>query len=154
MLTFNQRYLMKTKFILCIFFFIIGLQWGFSQENIAYSPGDSLMVAALKDFSIKAEKPRFELYPTNNIWNFLKLNTVTGAITIVQFSLNDDDRFEYELDSSNKLLIAEENVVCGRFKLIPTNNTYNFLLLDQINGRVWQVQWSFDKKDRQVIRIY
>ena len=33
-----------------------------------------------------------------------------------------------------------------RFKLYPTQNIYTFLLLDTINGRTWQVQWSLDNK--------
>ena len=41
----------------------------------------------------------------------------------------------------------------GRFKLYPTSNTYNFLLLDAENGRTWQVQWGFEKDERFVIEI-
>jgi hypothetical protein len=42
----------------------------------------------------------------------------------------------------------------GRFFLYPTDNIYNFILLDQIDGRAWQVQWNIEKSDRMVIRIY
>lgn len=41
----------------------------------------------------------------------------------------------------------------GRFKLVPTTNMWNFLLLDQIDGDVWQVQWSQEPKNRIVIKI-
>lgn len=30
----------------------------------------------------------------------------------------------------------------GRFTLYPTQNVFTFILLDQIDGRMWQVQWS------------
>ncbi|MBU2928600.1 hypothetical protein [Winogradskyella psychrotolerans] len=40
------------------------------------------------------------------------------------------------------------------YRLFSTKNIYNFILLDQIDGRTWQVQWSIDKEDRMVIRIY
>jgi len=42
----------------------------------------------------------------------------------------------------------------GRFFLYPTTNIYNFILLDQIDGRTWQVQWNTEKSDRMVLRIY
>ena len=42
----------------------------------------------------------------------------------------------------------------GRFFLYPTTNIYNFILLDQIDGRTWQVQWNTEKSDRVVKRIY
>ena len=30
----------------------------------------------------------------------------------------------------------------------------NFILLDQIDGRVWQVQWNIDKENRGIWQIY
>ena len=42
----------------------------------------------------------------------------------------------------------------GRFFLYPTENSFNFLLLDQEEGRVWQVQWNIDADKRAVVRIY
>ena len=38
-------------------------------------------------------------------------------------------------------------------KEITAQNIYNFILLDQIDGRVWQVQWSFKANERFVIPI-
>ena len=34
-----------------------------------------------------------------------------------------------------------------RFKLYKTDNMWNFLLLDSVNGRVWQCQYSVEKKE-------
>ena len=42
----------------------------------------------------------------------------------------------------------------GRFKLYPTGNMYNFIMVDVINGRSWQVQWNNDKNKRIVDRFY
>ena len=42
----------------------------------------------------------------------------------------------------------------GRFFLYPTQNMYNFILLDQIDGRTWQVQWSTEKSQRGTWAIY
>ena len=41
----------------------------------------------------------------------------------------------------------------GRFKLYPTGNMYNFIMVDVIDGRTWQVQWHHDEDKRLVIRF-
>ena len=42
----------------------------------------------------------------------------------------------------------------GRFKLYPTGNMYNFIMVDVIEGRTWQIQWSVKEDKRLVFRIY
>ena len=42
----------------------------------------------------------------------------------------------------------------GRFKLYPTDNMYNFIMVDVIEGRTWQIQWSVKEDKRLVFRIY
>ena len=93
----------------------------------------------------------FRLYQTNNRWTFLKLDTRTGIINHVQYS-TDGKAMQYYL---NVTPLAEgEDAKPGRFFLYPTENTFNFILLDQINGRVWQVQWNIDEENRGVWRIF
>lgn len=87
----------------------------------------------------------FRLFQTNNRWTFLKLDTRTGIIKHVQYS-TEGDAMQYDLN--NVPLVTEEEAKPGRFFLYPTENTFNFLLLDQIDGRVWQVQWSIEKEYR------
>lgn len=95
--------------------------------------------------------PIYKLYPTRNMWNFLKLDTRNGKISIVQFSVEDNEKqFEYEL--SNKALC--KNNAPGRFMLQPTENIYNFIMLDQVSGQTYQVQWSFDEEKRFVTPIH
>ena len=94
----------------------------------------------------------YELFPTQNIWTFLKLNTRDGRIAIVQFDVSSNNRMETDLNISP--LVEEQNAQNGRFTLYPTSNLYNFILLDQIDGRVWQVQWSFEKDKRMILPIY
>lgn len=95
----------------------------------------------------------FRLFQTNNRWTFLKLDTRNGVITHVQYSTeNRSQMIEYSLNSIP--LVEEVDAKPGRFFLYPTENTYNFILLDQIDGRVWQVQWSIDADSRGIWRIY
>lgn len=98
------------------------------------------------------ETARYKLYPTQNMWNFIKLDTQTGKMWMVQFSVEDsNDRFVYDLNPL--YLYFNDDMVNGRFELYPTQNSWNFILLDQIDGRTWQVQWSFDKDKRGIVPI-
>lgn len=100
-------------------------------------------------YSAKTD-PIYKMYPTENMWNFLKLDTRNGKISIVQFSVSDNDQqFEYTLSDVAQV----DNKMPGRFTLIPTKNIYNFIMLDQISGQSYQVQWSFDADKRFVIPI-
>lgn len=91
----------------------------------------------------------YELYPTQNFYTFLKLNTKTGQVSQVQYAINNDDRFEIGINDAP--LVEGYASEVGRFKLSPTQNMYNFLLLDQITGQVWQVQWHIEDDKRGVI---
>lgn len=94
----------------------------------------------------------FKLYPTTNMWTFLKLDTRNGRIWQVQYSTKGDDyRFQTYINEND---LTYNNGKSSRFELYPTQNMYNFIMLDKSNGRVWQVQWSMEKKDRVIIRIY
>ena len=94
----------------------------------------------------------YKLYPTKNIWTFIKLNTSNGQMNQVHFSLNDSEE-QGELILSIKRLAFGKDAVNGRFELYPTENMYNFILLDKIDGKTWQVQWSFDVKNRGIFPL-
>ncbi len=95
---------------------------------------------------------RFKLFPTQNMWTFIKLDTQTGQMWQVQYSLKSEkERFEYDLNSHS--LVTNGKKVNGRFELYPTQNIYNFILLDRIDGQVWQVQWSFDAENRLIVPV-
>ncbi|WP_396197134.1 hypothetical protein [Flavobacterium sp.] len=94
----------------------------------------------------------YKLFPTTNIWTFIKLNTRTGQLWQVQFHTEDEKRFETTLNLTTR--VTPENEINDRFTLYPTQNTYNFILLDQIDGRMWQVQWSIDYDKRLVLPIF
>lgn len=97
----------------------------------------------------------FQLFPTQNMWNFIKLNTQTGEMWQVQYSVNDDDSRIGVTLNDLVLIGSTDKKVNGRFTLYPTENMYTFLLLDTIDGRVWQVQWSTQSNHRGIIgQIY
>ena len=95
---------------------------------------------------------KYILYPTTNMWAFLKLDTSTGIITQVHFSVGDDNRAEVNLNPYS-LLGYDETQTNGRFALYPTQNMFNFILLDTKSGQTWQVQWSNDSDKRGIVKI-
>ncbi|RKD18205.1 hypothetical protein BCY91_15470 [Pelobium manganitolerans] len=94
----------------------------------------------------------YRLFSTRNMYTFIKLDTRNGKMWQVQWGTESKYRFETTLSDISRVEKEEEKN--GRFFLYPTTNIYNFILLDQIDGRAWQVQWAMEEKDRMVLRIY
>ena len=110
--------------------------------------------------------PKFKLYKTDNMYTFLKLDTATGQINQMQYSVGEDLQGEVVLqwrnlctsDMSDEdfLKIDWENTPFpnNRYILKPTENMYNFILLDQTDGRMWQIQWSMEAENRGIVHDY
>lgn len=125
---------------------------------------DSIHNMRLKQ-SIKDKQSfgRYKLYPTNNMYNFLKLDTSKGIITIIQWNTETKKRFEYGYISRAYYDLLESEGIdysiddyrrpIGRFELKGTTNNWTFILLDTFNGNTYQVQWGFDLNDRYAIKI-
>lgn len=92
---------------------------------------------------------RYKMYPTENIYIFLKLDTQTGRIEQVQWNLDEDKEFTCIINSINLALDYDTN----SFELYPTKNIYQFVLLDKLTGRTWHVQWGLEYKKRWIRRI-
>jgi hypothetical protein len=90
----------------------------------------------------------YVLYPTTNMYTFLKLDTRNGKIWQVQYSL-DNNEFECILNDTELTHYGKP----GQFALYPTTNHWTFILLDTINGDTYHVQWSQDKDKRGIYRI-
>ena len=92
-------------------------------------------------------KESYTLYKTENYYTFIKLNTQTGQLWQVHWCL-EGEKCQYVVElSSEKLAYTQKP---GRFRLFSTINMYNFILLDEVDGRTWQVQWSHKEKDRGI----
>ncbi len=90
----------------------------------------------------------YRLYPTKNIYTFLKLNTRTGQIHQVQWFRESEKEFSMPLNMKD--LSSGRH---SKFELYPTQNIYTFLLLDKSDGRMWHVQWSTDAEYRWISQI-
>ncbi|MCO5234859.1 MAG: hypothetical protein M9933_01220 [Chitinophagaceae bacterium] len=102
--------------------------------------------------NISTDSAVSRLFSTQNMYTFIKLDTRNGKMSQVQWSTKGSEyRFETTLSDISRVDKVDERV--GRFFLYPTTNIYNFILLDQIDGRTWQVQWG-KEGERMVIPIY
>ena len=97
-------------------------------------------------------KQRYKLYQTENIYTLLQLDTKTGMIEQVQWSLDSEN--EGSVTINNDDLNYGYGHGSGSFELYPTKNMYQFILLDKTSGRKWHVQWGMKTKERWIRRIY
>jgi hypothetical protein len=131
---------MKTIFFTITFILFTGASFGQArQTNLAIQTQIS-------------ENTIYRLFPTQNFWTFIKLDTRNGKMWQVHFSVNDDSKTG-ELVLNSLALVDKEEEANGRFTIYTTENIYNFLLLDQISGAVIQVQWSTDAKKRGIVSV-
>ncbi len=135
-------------FIICVYSFSTTFTMA-QSNNFKVVSSDSTIINNVK--IEKVDNVVYRLYPTENMWTFIKLNTRNGKMWQVQYSIEGENRFETFLNIIP--LIAKDYEENGRFTLYPTQNMYNFILLDQIDGRLWQAQWSIKPENRGIIPI-
>lgn len=97
-------------------------------------------------------KERYKLYQTENIYTLLQLDTKTGMIEQVQWSLDSDNEGSVTINSDD--LTYGYGYGSGSFELYPTKNMYQFILIDKTNGKKWHVQWGMESSKRWIRRIY
>ena len=97
-------------------------------------------------------KNRYKLYQTENIYTFLQLDTKTGQIKQVQWSLDSDKEGSVTINDDD--LSYGYGYGSGSFELYPTKNMYQFVLLDKTDGRKWHVQWGMEYGNRWIRRIF
>lgn len=140
------------KYVLFIMSIIIAIN-GYSQTT-KNDVCDSTLTSISKqleviEFRINGMN-RFKLYPTENIYTFLKLDTATGKIDQLQWSLESDNEGSVPINSDDLSLDSG----CGTFELYPTMNMYQFILLDKVSGRQWHIQWGMKSSQRWIRRFY
>ena len=98
-------------------------------------------------------KGRYKLYQTENLYTLLQLDTKTGKIEQLQWSLDSDKEGTFTINDED--LTWGLGYGSGTFELYPTKNMYQFILIDKTDGRKWHVQWGTGgDKSRWIRRIY
>lgn len=139
---------------MALFFTLISISMsGYSQSKQNETRDSTLIhiTQLLEDIQYRTTKvDRFKLYPTENIYTFLKLDTATGEIDQIQWSLDSEKEGSVTINNVD-LSYGTGN---GTFELYPTKNIYQFLLLDKVTGRQWHVQWGMESTKRWIVKIY
>ena len=65
-----------------------------------------------------------------------------------------EDKAYFKPFTLEERLVYKKIAKNGRFKLYPTDNSYNFIMVDVITGDSYQVQWNIDKEKRLVYKFY
>lgn len=97
-------------------------------------------------------KTRYKLYETENIYTLLRLDTKTGMIDQVQWSLDSEKEGTFTINGED--LTYGFGVGSGSFELYPTKNMYQFILINKTDGWMWHVQWGIGDQKRWIRRIY
>ena len=92
-------------------------------------------------------QPRFKMLSPQNLFIFLKLDTATGKIWMVQYGMGDRKGVVVPLDDTS-LLDPEATEVNGRYELYSTENMFTYILLDTQKGNTYQVQWNIEEENR------
>jgi hypothetical protein len=120
----------------------------FSQASQCATPANSPPVTQAP--TIAGYPPRYVQFKTGNMWNFFLLDSRTGRLWQVQFTVSD---------SGNRIIVPINKEVLapdgfdGRFTLTLTENMWTGLLLDAKTGHVWQCQFSLEPQNRGCIAI-
>lgn len=116
---------------------------------------DSIMLAEIQLLEqIETDlswKNRFKMYQTENVHNLLHLDTKTGRIKQIQWTLDAENERSFNVNTEDLTHDARHGP--GVFELYPTKNMYQFILLDKVNGRTWHVQWGLEDEHRWIRRI-
>lgn len=123
------------------------------RDSILMSIESNVESLAKEAADLKKLVGRYKVYRTTNIYNSLKLDTATGQVTALQIGINNDkSRFEYSV--CDAIETDYDWMIVGRYELYPTGNNYNFILIDTIFGRSYQVQWSTESNQCGRWRIW
>lgn len=117
-----------------------------SQQAIKIESERALKVQG--DFQQRVDA-RFRLFETRNYWNYLQLDTATGRLWQVQFSVDKKQGPSARFPINTRVLADGKP---GRFTLYETRNNWNYLLVDQEDGRVWRAQFTLSAEDFAGIR--
>ncbi len=81
---------------------------------------------------------RFRIFSTHNINFSILLDTSTGEAWQIQKRGGETPAAALKIN--DKRLVDGNMLPAGRFTIYATQNLWNFFLLDQIDGKLWQLQ--------------
>lgn len=83
---------------------------------------------------------RFQLTATQNMWNFILLDSFTGRLWQVQYSTEDLANSVCIPINERKLADASRSI----FTIQPLVSMFQYYLIDNSSGAMWKFQWTTD----------
>ena len=83
----------------------------------------------------------FELYTTKSDLVFLRLDTREGYIWMIEGSIDSSLTENEQILIQGHPMSFDNDPFIGRFELFPTENIYNFMMIDKKLGNVFQIQY-------------
>lgn len=143
------------RIILLLFLFLPLELFAQSKNDSDISMTDSLLMEINRNTSDTQfylnHIDRYKIYPTENVYVMLKLDTRTGQIDLIQWALDENKEFSVKLNSKELNNGLDFN---GLFELYPTKNMYQFILLNKLYGTTWHVQWGTKESERWIRRLF
>ena len=104
---------------------------------------DLLNTIVATQSEMTSNTPRYKMYKTVHDYILLKLDTATGRVWMVQIGMGDKSSRKVLAVDDTSPLRENDPAINGRFELYPTNNSYNFVMIDTYVGTIYQVQWHY-----------
>ena len=120
------------KFLIAITIVLVFTGQAFAQSEIKFKTAPQQRIDV-----------RYRIFDTDNMWTKLLLDSRTGRIWQIAFSV-EKEGVRLKLPVNKTPLVNEKDVKDGRFTLYPTDNMWTFILVDQENGNVYQISFSID----------
>ncbi|MPY07333.1 hypothetical protein [Moraxella catarrhalis] len=93
--------------------------------------------------SPKGQGGRYDLVKTKNMWTYILVDSFHGKLWQCQYSIKGDNyRF---CETINGTALAKTNT--RKFTIEPMTSMFQYYLINQQNGKMWQFQWSNKSED-------
>ena len=95
------------------------------------------------------EKPnRYALYKTQNMWTFILLDKSSGLIWQCQYSVKGAEYITSVVINPNALSYTQSI----KFTIHPMTSMFQYYLINEETGEMWQFQWSTEGDEYRWIK--
>jgi len=95
------------------------------------------------------EKPnRYALFKTQNMWTFILLDKWTGLLWQCQFSVQGAEYIASVVINPDALSYTQTN----KFTIQPMTSMFQYYLINEETGDMWQFQWSTEGDEYRWIK--
>ena len=120
----------------------------FANQACAEEP-----VEFIESFQQSINAP-YRLFNTTNVNTLIALETSTGKLYQIHPGIGENAAQGILVLNEEDLTPEGSESESNRFTLYPTPNIFSFILVDQLIGRFWRVQWNYEKDKRFIQFLY